>query len=68
MKATQRFERIAIDFKGPLPTCARNMYLLVIVDEFSRFSFFYPCPNMYSETVIRCLNCLFTLCTQLCSL
>ena len=52
IKATQLFERIAIDFKGPLPTCTRNMYLLVIVDEFSRFPFCYPCPNMYSETVI----------------
>ena len=57
------FERIAIDFKGPLPTCTRNMCLLVIVDEFSRFPFCYPCPNMYSETVIKCSNGLFTLCS-----
>ena len=63
IKATQPFERTAIDFKGPLPTCTRNMYLLVIVDEFSRFPFCYPCPNMYSETVIKCLNDLFTLCS-----
>ena len=63
IKATQPFERIAIDFKGPLPTCTRNMYLLVFVDEFSRFPFCYPCPNMYSETVIKCLNDLFTLCS-----
>ena len=59
IKTTQPFERIAIDFKGPLPTCTRNMYLLVIVDEFSQFPFCYPCPNMYS--VIKCLNDLFTL-------
>ena len=38
------------------------MYLLVIVDEFSRFPFCYPCPNIYFETVIKCLNNLFTLC------
>ena len=61
IKATQPFERIAIDFKGPPPTCTRNMYLLVIVDEFSLFPFCYPCPNMNFETV-KCLNDLFTLC------
>ena len=56
IKATQFFEQTAIDFKGPLPTYTQNMYLLVIVNEFSQFPFCYPCPNMHSETIIKCLN------------
>ena len=35
IKATQPFERISIDFKGPLLSVSKNKYLLVIVDEFS---------------------------------
>lgn len=62
IKATQPFERLSMDFKGPLPTNSRNVYLLVIVDEFSRFPFCYPCPNMHAQTVIKCLNDLFVLC------
>ena len=62
IKATQPFERISIDFKGPLPSTTRNVYLLVIVDEFSRFPFCYPCSNMHAQTVIKCLNDLFTMC------
>ena len=35
IKATQPFERLNVDFKGPLPTSNRNSYLLTIVDEFT---------------------------------
>ena len=62
IKAIQSFERLAIDFKGPLPSSFRNIYILVIVDEFSRFPFCFPCHNMSSQTVINCLDHLFTLC------
>ena len=62
IKATKPFERISLDFKGPLPSSSRNVYLLVIIDEYSRFPFCYPCPNMHTETVIKCLNDVFTLC------
>ena len=62
IKASKPFERISIDFKGPLPSSSRNKYLLVIIDEYSRFSFAFPCPNMYSSTVISCLEKLFSLC------
>nr|XP_014294134.1 uncharacterized protein LOC106692604 [Halyomorpha halys] len=60
VKAMHPFERISMDFKGPLPSKSRNKYLLTIVDEFSRFPFAYPCPNMNSSTVIDCLTSLFT--------
>ena len=39
IKASKPFERISIDFKGPLPSLSRNKYLLVIIDEYSRFLF-----------------------------
>jgi hypothetical protein len=56
IKATQPMERLSIDFKGPLPTSSRNAYLLTVVDEYSRFPFAFPCPNMHSSTVIKCLD------------
>ena len=39
IKSTQPFERLNIDFKGPLPSSSRSKYMLTIVDEFSRFPF-----------------------------
>lgn len=55
-------ERLSIDFKGPLPTASRNPYLLTAVDEYSRFPFAFPCPNMNAATVIKCLELIFSLC------
>ena len=62
IKATRSFERISVDFKGLLPSSSKNKYLLVIVDEYSRFPFAFNCPNMHSTTVIECLDKLFVLC------
>ena len=61
IKATQPFERLNMDFKGPLPSSSKNKYMLVIVDEFSRFPFVFPCTNMDTETVKSCLTQLFAL-------
>jgi len=61
VKATTPFERLNIDFKGPLPTDSGNKYILTIVDEFSRFPFAFPCPDTTSNTVVRCLTDLFAL-------
>lgn len=55
-------ERLSIDFKGPLPTASRNPYMLTVIDEYSRFPFAFPCPNMNTSTVIRCLEQIFSLC------
>jgi len=33
IKATKPFERLGLDFKGPLPSQTRNIYLLVVVDD-----------------------------------
>ncbi|XP_055874670.1 uncharacterized protein LOC129924424 [Biomphalaria glabrata] len=61
IKATQPFERISVDFKGPLPSATRNKYLLTMIDEYSRFPFAFPCPDMTSKTVIKCFDQLFFL-------
>ena len=60
IEATKPFDRLSIDSKGPLPSNSRNVYLLIIIDEYSRFPFAYPCPNMESCTIIRCLSDLFS--------
>ena len=62
IKATKPMERLGLDFKGPLPSVTRNKYLLTIIDEYSRFPFGIPCPDMNSGTVIKSLDTLFTLC------
>ena len=62
IKAAQPFERISIDFRGPLPSSSPNNYFLTIVDEFSRFPFVYPWRDMTSSTVISCLQHLFSIC------
>jgi hypothetical protein len=61
IKALNPFDRISIDFKGPLPISThKHSYLLTIVDEYSRFCFAYPCYDMSAKTVIRCLSDLFS--------
>ena len=60
IKATQPFERLSIDFKGPLPSVTNNKYILTIVDEFSRFTFAYPSKDMTAATVIQHLSNLFS--------
>ncbi|KAL7633690.1 UNVERIFIED_CONTAM: hypothetical protein RMT77_015644 [Armadillidium vulgare] len=61
VKASSPFERLNIDFKGPLPSSSCNKYMLTIIDEYSRFPFMYPCSDMSAKTVIRCLSQLFSI-------
>ena len=61
IKALRPFDRISIDFKGPLPSSTQNKYLLVVVDEFSRFPFALPCKDLTSKTVITCLTTIFSI-------
>ena len=62
IKSTQPLERISIDFKGSLPSSSVNKYLLIVVDEYSRFPFAFPCKDMTTWTVTQCLDQIFTLC------
>ena len=34
----------------------------MVIDEYSRFPFVFPCPNILASTMVRCLNQLFSLC------
>ena len=61
IKATQPFERLNIDFKGPLPSNDKNIYFLQIIDEFSKYPFVYPCSNLTAGTIIKSLSDLFSL-------
>ena len=61
IKAMQPFDRLSIDFKGPLPSKTKNKYLLNIVDEYSRFVFSFACTDTASSTVIKCLTMLFSI-------
>ncbi len=59
--ATRPWERVSIDFVGPLPSASPNKYLLVLVDEYSRYPFAFPCKDMSTDTVISHLLELFSM-------
>lgn len=61
VKATRPFERLNVDFKGPLPSSNQRKYLLTIVDEYSRFPFAFACADMTASTVIDCFSQLFAI-------
>jgi transposase InsO family protein len=61
IKATQPFERLNLDFKGPLPSTDKNKYFLHVVDEFSRFPFVFPCSDISSQTIIKSLCSMFSM-------
>jgi len=59
VKATRPWERLSVDFKGPVR--GSKPYLLIIVDEYSRYPFVFPCSSTSSATVMDSLNKLFCL-------
>jgi len=59
IKAIRPWDRLSADFKGPVP--GPRPYLLIVVDEYLRFPFVFPCENMTSSTVTDCLSLLFCL-------
>ena len=61
IQATRPLQRLNIDFKGPVPSSTPNKYILTVVDEYSRYPFAIPCPNMLASTVLKCLAQIFTL-------
>ena len=61
IKALKPFDRISIDFAGPKISATKNKYLLVMVDEYSRFPFAFPCSDLSSQTVISCFRKLISL-------
>ena len=61
IKATQPFECLNIDFKGPLKSNNRNSYFLNVIDEYRRFPFLFSCKDISTPTVIRCLSQLLAI-------
>ena len=61
VKATQIFERLNIDFKGSLLSISNNRYILIVIDEYSRFPFAFPCADKTPTTIIQCLTQLFSI-------
>lgn len=59
IKATQPFERLNLDFQGPLISKTRNQYILPVVDEYSRFSLAFPRSDISATAIIQCLCSLF---------
>jgi len=57
IKALRMWDRLCLDFNGPVRGACP--YLLVSVDEYSRFPFVFPCKNMKSSTIISSLSFLF---------
>ena len=58
IRSLQPFERLSMDFKGPLFSKTNNHYIFSVVYEFLQFSFFFSCR---SRTIILCLRSLFNL-------
>lgn len=53
-----RFGNIDIDFSGPYPD---KTYLLIAVDEYSRYPIAETIPNIKSDTVVKELRKIFTM-------
>lgn len=62
IKATRPMERLSVDFKGPISSSTRNIYIFTAVDEYSRFPFAIPCSDMTATTIVKCLDTIFSLC------
>ena len=59
IKATQPMERLNLDFKVPLPSLSKNKYLLVMIDEYSRFPFAVPATDVSTSSTISALTQTF---------
>ena len=59
--ATRPWERISVDFVGPLSSTTANKYIFVVVDEYSRFPFAFPCSDTTTDGIISHLTGLFAI-------
>ena len=51
-KSSELFHRIAMDIAGPLPKGSHgNMYILAIIDYFSKFAVLVPLRNIDAKTI-----------------
>jgi len=60
VKSTQPFERISIDFKGPLPSTSQDHYFLTLLTSILAFLLSIPVPIL-ARKLISCLTSLFNI-------
>ena len=53
IQSARQWKRLSMDFVGPLQSTTTNKYMLVVVDEYSRYPFGFPCHDITTDTVIR---------------
>jgi transposase InsO family protein len=54
IEVTEPFQKVCMDFLGPLPTTERgNKYLLVLIDLLTKWPEIYPLPDRKATTVAR---------------
>ena len=54
---SEPMEKLFVDFVGPLVRSKRgNIAILVVVDAFSKFVFFYPVRRIMAQVVLDCLE------------
>lgn len=63
IKSSRPFERLNIDILGPkIPACGTGRrFLMVIIDEYSRFPFAFSLQDITTNSVTSCLKQLFNL-------
>ena len=59
IKATQPFQCLNVDFKGPLPSKTQNNNILTAIDESSRFPFGVPYKDVSSITVMPLISVFY---------
>ena len=60
IKTQKPFERLSLDIKGPVNSSQRGFrFILVVVDEYSRFVWGYPLKDISTDSVIERLESLF---------
>ena len=63
IKSTQTFERLNVDIIGPKVPSQKfgNLFLLVIIDEYSRFPMAFPLKEITSRSLIACFRQIFSI-------
>ena len=57
LEVEQPLDRVSIDLTGPHPRSSRgNVYLLTMIDAFSRFLIAVPIPNKFAVTVAKAIH------------
>ena len=60
-RSTVLFQRLSVDYKGPIPISSSGCrYILTVIDEYSQFPFAFPC-DCSSQTAIQCPMTIFSI-------